>query len=125
MIEELAKSPAAIFMVLAAVFYIVLMRWVGRLEYKYKLAKEPFTDQFCLERLAVMRGVGEYEIFNQAANKWHVRDPKKEDDFKTYLMRGHIPHYVRDFVREHKNEIEKSCSPHFPPGDSLPPSWPA
>lgn len=125
MIAELTQNPAAVLLVLGAVAYIVLVRLIGRLEYKYKLAKEPFTDQFCLERLAVMRGVGEYEIFKEASERWRVPEPKKENDFKAYLKRGEIPYYVRDFVREHRQEIEKSCDTKFPFDDGLPPSWSA
>ncbi len=125
MIAELAQNPAAVILVVGAVCYIVLVRLIGRLEYKHKLAKEQYTDRFCLERLAVMRGVGEYEIFREAARKWSVPEPKKEDDFKTYLKRGDIPYYVRDFVREHRREIEKSCETKYPFDDGLPPSWSA
>ncbi len=90
-----------------------------------KRKKDGFTDEETLELLSVMRKTSCYELFGAAAEKWHIPAPRKEDDFRTYLRSGDMPHYVRDFVREHKQEIQKSCNPRFPFNDTLPPSWSA
>ena len=125
MFAEIIQNPAPIFLVLAAVLYILLLRFIDRMEYRLKRKKEGFTDEEILEMLSVMRKTSCYELFGEAAEKWRVPAPRKEDDFKIYLKNGDMPHYVRDFVREHRQEVQKSIKPRFPFNDSLPPSWSA
>ena len=52
-----------------------------------------------LSDLAFSSGNSVYEVFKTAGSIWNLPDEKCEDDFKNYLLRGVVPHYVRDYLR--------------------------
>jgi hypothetical protein len=52
-----------------------------------------------LSDLAFSNGNSVYEVFKTAGSTWNLPDEKCEEDFKNYLQRGVIPHYVRDYLR--------------------------
>ena len=52
-----------------------------------------------LADLAFANGNSVYEVFKTAGSNWNLPVEKSEDDFKNYLQRGVIPHYVRDYLR--------------------------
>jgi hypothetical protein len=52
-----------------------------------------------LSDVAFASGNSVYEVFKTAGSTWNLPAEKSEDDFKKYLQRGAIPHYVRDYLR--------------------------
>ena len=52
-----------------------------------------------LSDLAFSNGNSVYEVFKIAGTTWNLPDEKCEEDFKNYLQRGVVPHYVRDYLR--------------------------
>lgn len=44
-------------------------------------------------------GIGEYDLFLRAAEKWGVSEETVSKDFKIYLARTEVPFYVRALVR--------------------------
>ncbi|MFZ1202613.1 MAG: hypothetical protein WAO07_20795 [Desulfobacterales bacterium] len=56
-------------------------------------------EEYDLSDLAFSTGRSVYDVFKAAAVTWNVAVEKSEDDFKKYLTQGHIPHYVRDYLR--------------------------
>ena len=85
---------------LAALVYFELMR---RLDRRWA-NRHPLTDEEVLSRLARDNGISEYEIFHLAADGWSVGRSRVEDHFKGYLRRGDLPHYVRDYLRRHRQD---------------------
>jgi hypothetical protein len=56
-------------------------------------------DERELSDVAFTGGNSVYEVFKAAGSTWNIPAEKSEDDFKKYLQRGAIPHYVRDYLR--------------------------
>ena len=56
-------------------------------------------DERELSDVAFASGNSVYEVFKTAGSTWNLPAEKSEDDFKKYLQRGAIPHYVRDYLR--------------------------
>jgi hypothetical protein len=108
--------------VLAAFLYCTFLIIVSRLEYYYKKKKFPLTDDACLERLAKMYGLSEYTVFLEAGKNWNISEKNANSGFKTYLKSGVMPYYVRDFVRQHKHEVENCAPPNLPYKNSHPPT---
>ena len=98
---------------LAVMFWLKLMRHIAAKEQ----AASPETDEMFLSRMALSQGTSEYRLFHAAATTWNVSGPRIEDDFKTFVTEGHMPHYVRDYVRrERKKRLPQSdCGTHCPP----------
>lgn len=65
------------------------------------------TDNEFLTRLAEAKGKSEYEIFFMAAESWRRQNSQIEADFRTYLLQGQIPYYVKDYIRRIKAELLK------------------
>jgi hypothetical protein len=73
----------------------------------------PATTEDYLYKLAKITRKSEYDIFHEAAMKWPISEPMVEKDFKNYLLNQTIPHYVNDFIREHKHYVDKWRLPPF------------
>ena len=80
---------------LAALCYFELLR---RLDRRWA-ERTPLTDEERLSILARLRETSEYALFYMAADGWSVAGTQVEDDFKTFLNGGFLPHYVRDYLR--------------------------
>lgn len=109
--------------VLAAFLYCTFLIIVSRFEYYYKKKKFPLTDDACLERLAKKYGLSEYAVFLEAGKNWNISEKKANSGFKTYLKSGVMPYYVRDFVRQHKHEVENCEQLNLPYKNSHPPTF--
>ena len=48
-----------------------------------------------------------------------------EDDFRDYLTRGRLPHYVRDYIRKNRPDDDDNPEDTSSPGGNLPASWSA
>jgi hypothetical protein len=106
MFTELSEMIRPLIYLLGALFYCVFLQFLARWEYRYKNNINLFSDEVSLEKLAKIYGISEYVLFCVAADQWHISEKQRESAFKAYLKHGEIPHYVRDFVRHHKKEID-------------------
>jgi hypothetical protein len=120
MLADLSEIIWPAIYLLGSLSYCVFLQMLARLEYRYKNKKDLLSEQVCVEKLARIYGISEYAIFCKAADKWHISEKKTEAAFRTYLKCGDIPHYVRDLVRNHKNEIAKHDTPNFPSSSVIP-----
>jgi len=110
--------------VLAAFLYCGFLGIVSQFEYRHKKKKYPLTDETCLERLAKKNGQSEYDVFLAASANWHISDNQAKSDFKTYLKSGIMPYYLRDFVRQHKHDVENDDQPDLLFRNNQPPACP-
>lgn len=95
MTENFAFSWYMILYPLAALAYFELLRRLDRRWAK----RRPLTDEEVLAHHARNAGISEYDVFHLAAPHWSVSRTRAEEDFETYLKKGLLPHYVRDYVR--------------------------
>jgi hypothetical protein len=84
---------------LAVLLYLELMR---RLE-RYWASRRHVGEEERLWMHARRQGISEHEVFRRAAAKWCMNPQRADADFKTYLMRQRLPHYVRDYLRKYED----------------------
>jgi hypothetical protein len=60
-----------------------------------------------LYKIARITGHSEYEIFKKSAETWPVSNRTIDRDFKYYLIHQQTPHYVNDFVRKNRRQIDE------------------
>jgi hypothetical protein len=82
--------------ILLALFYVVAMKIMSR----RPAPRQPLSDAEILTRTAWQQGASEYDLFRHAAKAWKIPDRQVDEDFRNYLVRHRMPHYVRDFVRK-------------------------
>ena len=58
------------------------------------------TDMLFL--LARSTETSEFAQFRDAAQSWNIPEHKADKDFNRYLLEGHLPYYVRDYLRKAK-----------------------
>ena len=82
-------------------FIVIGLIYVGlKIYLEKRLAPlDAVGDERELSDLAFANGNSVYEVFKTAGATWSLPAEKSEDDFKKYLQRGAIPHYVRDYLR--------------------------
>ena len=95
MIDNLTLSWHVILYPLAALAYIEILRRLDR----HWAQRRPLTDEEVLAHHARQNALSEYDVFHIAASRWSVSRNRAEEDFRTYLQRGMLPHYVRDYLR--------------------------
>ena len=83
------------------------------------------SDEECLLHLARLNGCSEFDLFQKAAVFWTVAGPQVEEDFRDYLLRGELPHYVRDFIRKNPLDREQVQMLIYNSGGIFYPSWKA
>jgi hypothetical protein len=81
---------------LAAIAYFEIMRRLDR----YWARRTPLTDEERLWNHARNQGISEHEVFKRAAATWTLGSQLADADFSDYLKKGHLPHYVRDYLRK-------------------------
>ncbi len=59
-----------------------------------------------LYKIARIVGCSEYEVFRKSAEQWPVGQRTVDRDFKRYLVDQQTPHYVNDFIRRHREQID-------------------
>ncbi len=64
------------------------------------------TTSDYLYKIARITGDSEYDIFRKSAEQWPVGNRTVDRDFKAYLIDQQTPHYVNDFVRKHRDQID-------------------
>lgn len=100
----------------ASALALLVMYWVDR----RRLRKRPVTDEEMLSSIALSRGSSVYRIFQHAGEVWAFPAGRVEEDFRTYLTRGTIPHYVRDFIRKEIDPRDLAYGSMLNPGGNLP-----
>jgi len=76
--------------VAATVAMAILERWVKR-------KKREDVDLLMIK--ARREGKSEYDIFVESAAPWNLSEKQIDEDFKHYLHKGVLPHYVRHALR--------------------------
>ena len=66
----------------------------------------PTSTEDYLFKIARITGTSEYHVFIKAAEAWPVSQSMIEHDFREYLLKQTVPHYVNDFVRKNKQQID-------------------
>lgn len=110
--------------ILMVFIYFAFLFLVSRIEYHVNKKKYSLTHEICLERLAKKYGVSEFTLFLRAALNWNIPEKEAKSNFKSYLANGDIPYYVRDFVRQHKDEVDYADHPPIPFRNKQPPACP-
>ena len=82
---------------LAVVIYIHGMRLLEKLTAR----RGTLSDEENFTRLARESGCSEYDLFQRAAENWHIQRDKVEQDFKSYLHSGILPYYAKDYSRRY------------------------
>jgi len=59
-----------------------------------------------LYKISRLTGHSEYEIFQKSAEHWPVTRLRVDEDFKEYLRHQVTPHYVNDFIRRHRQQVD-------------------
>ncbi len=88
---------------LAAFFYIEFLKHMNQ---RYA-ARQPVSDEEILAMEARAKSMSEYDVFQIAAQTWRISKMRVDDDFKDYLIRGFMPHYVRDYVRRLRETLRR------------------
>jgi hypothetical protein len=87
-----------------AIFFVTLvMAYFAALSFlENQHAKKAFisNDEF-LASLAIVRKCSVYDLFVRSGGEWRFSTSKVENDFKSYVKTGHIPHYVVNYVKQH------------------------
>ncbi len=84
---------------IAVIAVVIFFETLRRLERHWE-RKRPVSDEEYLTRMARHRRTSEFELFHISSKQWQVPPSAIETDFNHYLTTGHMPHYVRDYVRK-------------------------
>ena len=74
---------------------------------------EPPSMVDYLYKISRVTGESEYNVFKKSAEGWPVNQRMVDQDFRRYLSRQVIPHYVQDFVRKNRHHIDELRLPLF------------
>lgn len=97
-----------------SIFLAVIVFSAIRWRFERRMIKQtPITDDEYLTRMASIGECSVYEMFFVCAEKWNIPREQIEEDFKEYLLDSRIPHYVRDFARQHKKDLDRHTPPVF------------
>ena len=118
--EWLFGSGAIVF-VLLTVVYVLGKKYIEEKEKSRRCE----TDEELLARIAAVRKCSEHDIFRLAGGEWRVSANQVQNDFRQYLTRGLLPHYVRDYIRKNKPGNGNGPENFSSPGGNLPASWSA
>ena len=103
--EIFANWEGPVFL-LVTISYIELVAFLNRRSNR----KKTFTDHEILANLASLMECSEYDIFRESAKLWTISIDRVEQDFKTYLTKDQLPHYVIDFLRKFGRDVVlKNC----------------
>lgn len=85
-----------IVIIVAALIYLEVIRRADRRGSR----RTRLSDEEIITHHARSEGISELAVFQRAAKAWSVAASQAEEDFNTYLTRGELPHYVRDYIRK-------------------------
>jgi hypothetical protein len=102
----LAHTPISIeTLLLLALAALVLPMFNRQTQRRASRLRVSTTDY--LFKIARITGRSEYEIFCKSAEAWPVSTGMVDRDFRQYLISQHTPHYVNDFIRRHRGQIDE------------------
>ena len=108
-------------------FIIIVLAYViiKRISEKRMARTRIISDEECLLHLARLNGCSEFALFRKAALFWTVAAHQVEEDFRSYLMGGDLPHYVRDYIRKNPLDRDQLQQLIYNSGGIFYPSWKA
>jgi hypothetical protein len=106
-------------LLIVPVVYVVGKRVIEKSSAK---TREISEEEYLLH-LARLNRCSEYDIFLRAGKLWHVSEQEVSGGFKEYLLKGILPHYVRDYVRKNKLARKDLEDLIFSSGGIFTPSW--
>ena len=115
----MAIGSGALVFILMAVIYVLGKKAIE----KHERRSRTLSDEELLAAMAVDRKCSEFDLFRLAGRQWQVAALRVDNDFRDYLIRGQIPHYVRDFIRKNKPRDGDRDRNTSTPGGDLPSSW--
>ena len=121
MVNDLAVGTGSLVFILMAVVYVLGKKLIE----KHERRGQTPSDEERLAAMAVKGKCSEFDLFRMAGRQWQVAETRVEEDFKAYLTRGRVPHYVRDYIRKNTPADEDRDHNINSPGGNLPPSWSA
>ena len=121
MSSELVVGSGALVFILITVVYVLGKKAIEKHERRHRTP----SDEERLAAMAADRKCSEFDLFRLAGRQWQITAARVDDDFRTYLTRGQMPHYVRDFIRKNKPRTDGPDRDITSPGGDLPPSWSA
>jgi hypothetical protein len=92
--EVSAESPELLYFIAGIVVFIIISALVEII-----VRRKKSGDIERLSQDALKRGLSEYDIFLESTNKWNIKEPQVEIDFKAYLQKGWLPFYIRQHLR--------------------------
>lgn len=97
-------------MINAAIFIgLALAYAIAKILLEKRLAPlDDVGDGRRLSDLAFASGRSVYDIFHAAGAAWNFSREKVEDDFKRYLQRDEVPHYVGTYARRHRQTGDRT-----------------
>jgi hypothetical protein len=112
LIRNLVKNEKDLDMLDINVVLIFLAAWLYyeglRRVDRYWANLKPLSDEEYLTQMARRCQTSEYELFRRAAKVWQVSRARVEADFKRYLLGGHLPHYMTDFIRKSRKKRDQT-----------------
>ena len=117
---DLLSQPETIAYALLTIVYVIGKKYIESKEKQ----NHPLSDEAFLAMMAVRHRCSEYDLFFEAAQKWHIANVQTEQDFKQYLTDGILPHYVRDFIRKQRTSNDEDQNS-LHPGGTIPGAWSA
>ena len=121
MFNDNYSGLTAVLFIIFPVLYIFFKKYLEKKEIRTR----KFTDAEYLAGMAVDRKCSELDIFHMCADEWHKQNYQVEEDFKRYLKKSILPHYVRDYIRKNKKNLNPRVRTILDPGGNLPPNWSA
>jgi hypothetical protein len=78
--------------------------------HKFKTESRPELDstENSLYDISLATGRTEYDLFHMSAENWSVSKKKIDQDYIRYIADQVLPHYVQDFVRKNRTNIDES-----------------
>ncbi|MCP4350567.1 MAG: hypothetical protein GY795_34300 [Desulfobacterales bacterium] len=106
LVDMIQEWKMVVYPLAVIILYLLLLRYLD----KQSVDNQPLSDAEYISQAALIKGTSEYDIFFECAKEWHISNRKVENDFKEYLLRGHMPYYVKDFVRKTRKDTEEKKS---------------
>lgn len=105
------------------VLIIIVYVAIKRISEKRMAHTRIISDEECLLHLARLNGCSELELFRKSAVLWTVAERQVDEDFKSYLLGGLLPHYVRDYIRKNPIDRDQLQQLIYNSGGIFYPSW--
>ncbi len=92
-------NPVIIYLLVGLGFFILVSAIA---EFLVRRRKVHELESLSIE--ARRREVSEYDLFQEAASTWNIKNEQADRDFKEYLRDAALPFYMRQMLRTLKKE---------------------